>query len=112
MFQRKLAELGGLEMVTARATARDRQRAERAERERRQRASGDVLRPLSDWWPHYVLELGARDVRPGPVTTYRVAFDKLRAFVGPEAPPACVTPDSIEAWRDHMHRVEGLKPQT
>ncbi len=93
-------------------TARDRRRAER---ERRQRAA-DVDRPLRAWWEHYTLELGARDVRPGTVTTYRVVFDKLVTFVeathGPQATADDVTPDCVELWREHMHRVEGLKPQT
>jgi len=59
-----------------------------------------------------VLELGARDVRPGTVETYKVAFDKLAVFVGSHLPAVDVSSTHVEAWRDYMSTVEGLKPQS
>ena len=53
------------------------------------------------------------DVRPGTVETYKVAFDKLAAFVGFCYLPAVdVSCEHVEAWRDYMSAVEGLKPQS
>jgi site-specific recombinase XerD len=67
---------------------------------------------LGEWWPYYKVELGARDVRPGTVETYKVAFDKLTRFVGAHTPAVDLSSEHVEAWRDHMHCVEGLKPQS
>lgn len=94
-------------MDSKRPTERDRRRART-----RRMASADGGRTLQEWWPYYLLELGARDVRPGTVETYGVAFNKLAAFVGADTPAVHVTPEHVEGWRDHMHRGEQLKPQT
>jgi site-specific recombinase XerD len=64
-----------------------------------------------DWWPYYLNELGARDVRPATVTTYHSNLKKFGAYIGGTS-AAVVTSARVEAWRDHMLTTEGMRPGT
>jgi site-specific recombinase XerD len=65
-------------------------------------------RSLSEWWPYWELELGARGVRPPTVRNQRATLVKLQRFTQ-DVEPAVITSDVLNAWKDHMRTVERLR---